>query len=172
MELERIRRLQKEVDRFLISFTPDDPEYVLVLLFYYRFLHTYSQKTKESLKEQLSGVDAVVDLLPRKRIEECALSFDFDTYIDSFLKLYEDWKILLVPDTKIVDSAVHLLVLDSGFAEVCTFVGEDVISQEQYCAQAEKRYRLQDHPIWSCMHEEFGHRYRENYDVGDEVMWL
>lgn len=172
MELEKIQRLQKEIDQFLVSFTSDDNECVLVLLFYYRFLHNYSRDTKRIIERQLLRIDAIVNALPHKRIEECAVSFDFNTYIDSFLKLYEDWKILLVPDTKMVDVAVHLIVLDSGFSEACLLAGEDVMSLEQHNAQIEKRYRLQDHPIWSFMHEEFGHRYRDNYGDGDEVLWL
>ena len=170
MDMTWVLRLQKKLDQFLVSFICDDNECVLVLLFYYRFLHNYSRDTKRIIEKQLLRIDATVNALPHKRIEECAVSFDFNTYIDSFLKLYEDWKILLVPDTKMVDAAVRLLVLDSGFTEACLLVGEDVVSLEQHNAQVEKRYRLQDHPIWFCMFEEFRHRYRENY--GGEVLWL
>ena len=167
-----VLRLKKEVNRFLASFDPDNNEHVLVLLFYYRCFHNYPKVIKKIGEKQLLEIDATVNALPHKRIEESAVSFNFDIYIDSFIALYEDWKILLVPDIKMVDVAVHLLVLDSGYTEACLLAGEHVVSDKQFDAQIEKLYRLQDHPIWSCMHEEFGHRYRDNYVDGDEVLWL
>ena len=167
---KQIERLQAEIDSFLQKYDPNNPEHILLLFAYWRIIDRFKDSTKQLFKNNLEYIEILVTFLTSERLVWCATLFDFDFYFNRFLDKYEKWEKYEITLMELIDSTVYLLVILDGFAELSSYVGDEVIPMADYAEQDGKYYKLFDYFVGPPTLNEFYRRY--NFDcryVFDEL---
>ena len=89
-------------------------------------------------------IESLVKKLTSEHLAWCATLCDFDVYLNRVIEDCEKWEMYEITLMELVDSAVRFMVLQDGFAELSCYVGDDVLSMEEFFAQDEKQFALSD----------------------------
>ena len=141
---EQRTRLQKEIDSFLQRYDPNNQEHILLLFAYRRIIDSFRDRTKRFFKNSRECIESLVKKLTSEHLAWCATLCDFDVYLNRVIEDCEKWEMYEITLMELVDSAVRFMVLQDGFAELSCYVGDDVLSMEEFFAQDEKQFALSD----------------------------
>lgn len=166
---KQIECLQAEIDSFLQKYDPNDQEQILLLFAYRRIIDVFKDRTKQFFKDCRERIESLVKKLTSEHLAWCATLCDFDVYLNRVIEDCEKWERYEITLMDLIDSAVRFVVLQDGFAELSCYVGDDVLSMEEFVAQDEKRYGLFDYFLWHPMYHEYFRRYDFDCRFDDEL---
>ena len=156
---EQGTRLREEINSFLQKYDPNNQEHILLLFAYRRIIDRFRDRTQQFFKDCRECVEFLVELLTSERLVWCATLFDFDIYFNRFVDHYEQWAKHEITLMELIDSTVYLMVIQDGFAELSTYVGDEVMPLDDFAEQDEKRYKLFDYFVGPPMYNEYDRRY-------------
>ena len=131
---EQITRLQNEIDSFLQKCDLNNQEHILLLFAYRRIVDCFKDETKRFFNDNRNHIESLVKKLTPEQLAWCATLCDFDVYLNRVVEDCEKWERYENTLMELIDSAVRFAVLQDGFAELSCYVGDDVLSMEEFFA--------------------------------------
>ena len=166
---EKIERLQREVDSFLIEFDPNSYEHIIRLFAYQRILSGFKDSTRLRMNPQEIQVGSVVKSLSSESLESCYVAFGLNPYVDRFEVIYEIWENNELTSEEVIDSAVYVMLIDEGFASLSCYVRDEEALIQESRDEHETYYRLHNYFVWNFMYDEYDRLYNFDSKYDEDV---
>ena len=118
-------------------------------------------------KDYLDRIESLVKSLTPERLIWCITLFDYGVYVNRVVEAREKWERYEITLMELIDSAVHILLIEDGFAELSDCVEKVVLSLDFFVEQTGKKHDLIESFVWIPMLNEYNRRYHFDSKLDD-----